>query len=153
MFRILHNTNWDFLRQWRLALVTLVVFVLPALVLVPVRGFIWSIEFTGGTQIELRFKEAPAIADVRAAIAASGHGDAEITTFGSPEEIVIRAQEAQQVEALAAGAESVAREIEAVLRERFGADAFEVVSTQAVGPRVGGELRQQSTVAMLIASP
>lgn len=152
MFRIIRNdANWDFVKRWKLALITLVVFVLPALVLVPLQGFRQSIEFTGGTQIELRFATAPAIADVRAAIADGGHGDAEITTFGSPEEIVIRAQEEQQVENLAAGAESVAREIEEILRQRFGAESFEVVSTQGVGPRVGDELRRQSTVAMLIA--
>ena len=151
MFRILHNTSWDFIRQWKLALVSLVVFVLPALVLVPVRGFHWSIEFTGGTQIELRFAEAPEVATVREVIAAAGHPGAEVTTFGSPTEIQIRAQDEQVVEALAAGAETVARQIETALRERFGAESFEVVSTQAVGPRVGSELRQQASVAMLIA--
>lgn len=152
MFRIIRSdANWDFIKRWKLALVTLVAFVLPALVIVPLKGFRQSIEFTGGTQIELRFAVAPAIADVRAAIAAGGHGAAEITTFGSPEEIVIRAQEEQQVENLVAGAESVAREIEEILRRRFGAESFEVVSTQGVGPRVGDELRRQATVAMLIA--
>jgi preprotein translocase subunit SecF len=151
MFRILHNTSWDFIRQWKLALVSLIVFVLPALFLVPIRGFEWSIEFTGGTQIELRFAQAPDLAELRAVVAAAGHSSAEITTFGSPTEIQIRAQDAQVVEALAAGAETVARQIETALRARFGAESFEVVSTQAVGPRVGGELRRQSSIAMLIA--
>lgn len=151
MFRILHNTSWDFIRQWKLALVSLVVFVVPALVLVPVRGFEWSIEFTGGTQIELRFVEAPEISAVREVIDAAGHPGTEVTTFGSPNQILIRAQDEQVVEALAAGAETVARQLETALRARFGAESFEVVSTQAVGPRVGGELRSQASLAMLIA--
>jgi preprotein translocase subunit SecF len=151
MFRILHGTSWDFIRQWKGAAIGLVVFLVPALILIPVRGFNYSIEFTGGTQMELRFREAPAIADVRSALAASGHGDAEIATFGSARELLVRAQESQQVAALDAGAESVARQIERVLRERFGADAFEVRNTAAVSARVGGELRTQAAFAMLIA--
>jgi preprotein translocase subunit SecF len=152
MLRILHNTSWDFIRQWRVAAIALAIFVVPALLMMPFTKTAYSIEFTGGTMMELRFKEAQPIADVRAALATSGHGDAEIATFGSPREIVVRAQEAEQVQQLAAaGAESVGQQIEAALRARFGAEAFEVVRTAAVGPRVGGELRRQATVAMLIA--
>ncbi len=151
MLRILQNTSWDFIRQWKVALIALVVFIVPALILIPLQGFRWSIEFTGGTQIELVFKEAPVIADVRAAVATVGYGDAEIFNYGSPLDVVIRAQEAEQVAALEAGAESVANRIEAAVAARYGADAFRVNSTQAVGPRVGSELRRQSIIAMIIA--
>lgn len=151
MLRILHNTSWDFLSKWRLAIVTVVVFVVPSLILVPLYGFNYSIEFTGGTQMDIEFVEAPEIADVRAALAASGHGDSEIFTFGSPREISIRAQEAEQVSQLEAGAGTITQQIESTLRERFGADAFTIGRTAAVGPRVGSELRRDAAVATLIA--
>lgn len=151
MLRILHNTQWDVLRRWRLAFITVLVFVVPAVVLLPLKGFNYSIEFTGGTQMEVTFKEAPAIADVRAALAEGGHGDAEIFTFGSPNEIVIRAQETAAVAALAEGAENVAQAIQRTLRARYGAEAFTVGRTAAVSPRVGSELRGQATLATLIA--
>ena len=96
MLRILHNTSWDFLKQWKLAVVSVAVFVVPAIILVPVRGFNYSIEFTGGTQVELIFKDAPAIADVRSALAEGGLADAEIFTYGSSSEIAILAQEEKQ---------------------------------------------------------
>jgi len=124
MLRILHNTSWDFLKQWKLSVITVAVFVIPAVILVPVRGFNYSIEFTGGTQMELTFRAAPSIADVRAAISGAGLGDAEIFTYGAPTEIVIRAQEAAQVAQLEAGAETVSAQIERTLRARFGDDAF-----------------------------
>jgi preprotein translocase subunit SecF len=38
-----------------------------------------------------------------------------------------------------------------VLGERFGAGAFTVVRSEAVGPKVGSELRRQAAVALLIA--
>lgn len=151
MLRILHNTSWDFLKQWKLSVITVAVFVIPAVILIPVRGFNYSIEFTGGTQMELTFREAPAIADVRAAISGAGLGDAEIFTYGAPTEIVIRAQESQQVAQLEAGAETVSAQIERTLRARFGEAAFVIGRTAAVSPRVGGELRSQAVIATLIA--
>ena len=151
MFRILHNTHIDFIKRWRLAAIGIALFILPALVLIPVNGFRYSIEFTGGTLMQFEFKDAVNIGDVRGALSGVGLGDAEISTFGSPREIVIRAQESEQIAVQASGAESVADRIRTVLTQRFGADAFKVLRTEAVGPRVGGELRQQATIAMLLA--
>lgn len=151
MFRILHNTNFDFIRQWRIALVTVLVFVVPAIVLIPVSGFNYSIEFTGGTEIRLHFAEAPDVGDVRAVIADAGLGETEITTFGSPNEIRIRAQGREQVEQQASGAANVADQIEAALHERFGGDAFTRLGAEAIGPRVGEELRRNAIIATMIA--
>jgi preprotein translocase SecF subunit len=151
MFRILHNTKFDFVRQWKLAFITIIAFVVPALVLIPMSGFNYSIEFTGGTEIRLEFPQAPDIAEVRATIAAAGLGEAEITTFGSPTEIRIRAQEAEQVEQQATGATSVADDIEAALRAKYGAEGFTRLGSEAIGPRVGEELRRNAIIATLIA--
>lgn len=151
MFRILHNTSWDFVRQWKLALITVAVFVVPAIVLVPFSGFNYSIEFTGGTELRLLFTEAPNVADVRAAIATSNVGDAEITTFGSPNEIRIRAQDKTHVEQQEASALSVAEQIEEALRARYGAEGFRRLASEGIGPRVGAELRRNAIIATVIA--
>lgn len=151
MLRILHNTKIDFIRRWKLAAALLVVFILPALVLVPLTGFNYSIEFTGGTLVEVQFREAPDIADVRSALADAGLTGVELSTFGSPRELVMRAQEEEHVAAQAEGAENVEARITSVLNERFGGDAFTVVRSAAVGPKVGSELRRQAAVALLIA--
>lgn len=151
MFRILHGTSYDFVRQWKLAFITIVIFVVPAIVLIPLSGFNYSIEFTGGTEIRLEFPTAPDIAEVRSAIADAGLGEAEITTFGSPTEIRIRAQEAEQVEQQAAGATTVATKIEAALAAKFGPEGFKRLGSEGIGPRVGEELRSNAIIATLIA--
>lgn len=151
MFRILHGTSYDFVRQWKLAFITIIAFVLPAIVLIPFSGFNYSIEFTGGTEIRLEFPQAPDIAEVRAAIADAGLGEAEITTFGSPNEIRIRAQDAEQVEQQASGATNVAEQIEAALRTKFGPEGFTRLGSEGIGPRVGEELRRNAIIATLIA--
>jgi preprotein translocase subunit SecF len=151
MLRILHNTKFDFIRRWKLALVFLIVFILPALVLIPLRGFNYSIEFTGGTVMLVKFAQAQPIADVRSALSERGLGGAEILQFGTPDELIIRAQQSEAVEAQAAGAQTVAQQIKGALDDRFGAGAYEEVRREAVGPRIGGELRRQATIALLIA--
>lgn len=151
MLRILHNTSWDFIKQWKKAAIGLLIFILPALILIPVSGFTYSIEFTGGTMMQIKFNDVHETATVRAALEAAGHGDAEIATLGDEGEFLIRAQEARQVAQQEAGAESVSFEIEDALRKAFGADAFEVVLREAASARVGGELQARATIAMLIA--
>ena len=158
MLRILHNTNIDFIKRARLVTIIIAAFLLPAVAWMAVdvaRGglndlFNLGIEFTSGTVVEVRFKQTPDLAAVRQAVNTVVPG-AEIQTIGSPRDIVLRAQEPEHVQRTATGASSVANTISAALTERFGADAFTVQRTEAVGPRVGAELRRNALVAMLIS--
>jgi preprotein translocase subunit SecF len=150
MLRILHNTNIDFIGRWRLATAALVVFLLPAIVWIAISGFRTGIEFTGGTLVQVEFRQAPDIGAVRAAVQQAVEG-VEVQTFGSPREVVIRAQEREHVQQQRSGAATVAGAIQSALEQRFGRDAFRVVQTEAIGPRVGAELRRNATIAMLIS--
>jgi len=151
MLRILHDTKIDFIRKWRPAAIFSAVLILPAMVLIAIKGFDYSIEFTGGTLMQVEFNTAPAFTDVRDALSDAGLSGVELSTFGSPNEFVLRAQERTEIERQAGGAESVAAQIVAALNQRFGADQYRVVLTDAVGPRVGDQLRRQAIVALVIA--
>ena len=151
MLRILHNTRFDFIRRWKQAAIGVLVFLLPAIVLILATNFRYSIEFTGGTLLQVKFKQAPDIAVVRSTLTGAGVAGAEISTFGSPDELVIRAQTRETVEQQATGAEQVSRQVSEALTERFGAGSFSVVRNEAVGPKVGSELRQDAAIAVLIA--
>jgi preprotein translocase subunit SecF len=164
MLRILHNTKIDFIKQWRLVGVLIAAFLLPAVIWMGIDGFRASgdsffrldkvfqlgIEFTGGTVIEVKFAQAPDIAEVRRVVGNVVPG-VEVQTFGAPTDIVLRAQEREHVAAAAGGAESVSETIKSALTQRFGADAYEVMRTEAIGPRVGEELRSGAIIAMLIS--
>ena len=151
MLRILHNTHFDFIRRTRLAAIIIGIFILPALVLIAISNFRYSIEFTGGTLVQLEFRQAPDLGDVRKRMRDAGLGDVEIQTFGSPNELVIRAQDASQVAVQASGAEAIAAKIRGALDAQYGKEGYTVVRTEGVGPRVGEELRQQAAIAMLIS--
>jgi preprotein translocase subunit SecF len=114
-------------------------------------GIRYSIDFTGGTLVELRFAQPPDVGKLRSALDAGGVRDAEIQTFGSNREFTVRARDIARAEAQSAGADSVSAHIDSVLTRTYGPTAYRVVRTEAVGPRVGSELRRGALVAILIS--
>lgn len=153
MLRIFHNTKYEFVKHWRLAAGLTIAFIAAGLVTFAVTGGVnYSIEFTGGTLMQVQFKEAPDVAVVRSTLDQAGITGAEIQQFGTATEYTIRARDEKQVEAQSAGAEGISKSIAAALQAKYGAGNVTIVRTEAVGPKVGGELRSGAVTAMLIAS-
>jgi preprotein translocase subunit SecF len=156
MLRILHGTQIDFIKRWRLVTVLIVAFLVPAVIWIAIDGvrggakdmFNLGVEFTSGTVVQVRFAQAPDLGELRAT-ANTAVKDPEVQTFGAPNEIVILAAERQTADT--ASAESVADALRRVLRTKYGADKFEVMRTEAVSPRVGEELSRNAIIAMLIS--
>jgi preprotein translocase subunit SecF len=152
MLRILHDTNVDFIRRWKIALITLAVFLVPAIVMIAIANFDYSIEFTGGTQVQVKFNQAPNISQVRSVLAQAGLPGAEIATFGRSDELMVRAQDPRSIAQQGReGAETVVSLVTRALEQRYGANSFSIVRTEAVSPRVGQELGRQATTALLIS--
>jgi hypothetical protein len=72
MLRIFHGTNYDFVRPWRIAVGITVAFIVAGFVFLGVHKartgtFLnQSIEFTGGTLMQLEFKQPPDVGQIRA---------------------------------------------------------------------------------------
>ena len=148
MLRILHGTKYDFIRWWRWAAGLTIGFIVIGLGDVLFRGgFKQSIEFTGGTVMQLNFKTPPDVSKLRAVIEAGGFKSPEITQFGSPRDFTVKAQDAGGN----AGSEAVSKRITEVLNTAMGAETFTVGRYEAVGPRVGGELSRNAVIAIVIS--
>ena len=151
MLRIFHDTHYDFIRWWKTAVILTAIFVVAGLGSLAVKGINYSIDFTGGTLMQLEFKQPPDVAEIRGAVERSGVNNPEVQQFGSDREFTVRAQDHRDVSAQGSGAESVAKQIEGALTQKFGAGAFTVKRTEAVGPRVGSELRRGAALALAIS--
>ncbi len=152
MLRILHDTNIDFIRWWKWAVGITAAFIFVGLLSFFVNPRInTSIEFTGGTMMQVQFAKPVDVGALRTHLDQAGILGAEIQQFGSNREYTIRAQEAEQRGAATSGAESVAKRIEAVLKQQYGAGQVRVARTEAVGPRVGDELTRDAIIAMLLS--
>lgn len=145
MLRILHDTKYDFIKYWKQAAILTIAWIVIGLGFLAIHGVNYSIEFTGGTLIQLSFKNPPRIDDIRSTVDQAGYAGSEITKFGSDTEYVVRAQRHSQT-----ATDSTARYIQSALKQRFGNDvAFG--RTEYVGARVGGELRTKAALAVLIS--
>ncbi len=151
MLRILHGTNYDFIRWWRWAAGLTIAFIVLGLGSLLVKPVNYSIEFTGGTLMQLEFAKPVDVAALRGYLDGAGIRGAEIQQFGSNREFTVRAQESEKANAATRGAETVARQIENLVTQEYGAGNVRVIRTEAVGPKVGGELRRDAVIAMLLS--
>ena len=149
MLRILHDTKYDFIRHWKKAAIITIAWIIVGLGFLAVHGVNYSIEFTGGTLMQVTFKHAPRIDDIRGIVDQAGYPNSEITKFGSDTEYTVRAQPHAAATASASG-DSTATYIERALRQKYGNDVA-VGRSEFVGPRVGAELRGKAALAVLIS--
>jgi preprotein translocase subunit SecF len=148
--RLFANANYDFLGWRRIAYLLTLAVMLPGLVVVALRGVNYSVEFTGGTMMQVESQQPVDVGAVRSALAARGIEGAEIQTFGSERELVIRARVARQG-ADANDTQATAGALREALDAVLGAGKYTVLRTEAVGPKVGGELRQKALMAILLS--
>jgi preprotein translocase subunit SecF len=151
MLRILHDTNYDFIRWWKVMAGITLAFILLGLGSLAVKPPNYSIEFTGGTLMQLNFVQPPDVGEIRSTLDQAGIPGAEIQQFGTNRDFTVRAQNPATVAAQAGGATTIADRIGAVLKQKFGENSFRVIRTEGVGPRVGGELRRGAIIAILLS--
>jgi preprotein translocase subunit SecF len=156
MFRILHDTSYDFIKYWKHAVIATIAFIVVGFAFMGYhkvrtgRAVNYSIEFTGGTLVQLKFATAPGADAVRGAVDAAGFHSAEITEFGSPTEYTVRAQVVSGEGA--ANVDSAGVQIKRALEQRLGAaNTVQIQRTESVGARVGQELQSKALIALLIS--
>ncbi len=151
MIRLFHDTHYDFIRWWKWAAGITVAFIVIGLTSFAIKQPNLSIEFTGGTLMQLQFAKPVDVGQLRGYLDDAGIRGAEIQQFGTSREYTIRAQETHTASATGSGAETVAKQVENLLVQRYGAQNVHVVRTEGVGPKVGDELRRDAVIAMLLS--
>ena len=124
-----------------LNLISLIMFVL-AVFFIATRGFHLSIEFTGGTVMEVHYAQAAQVDEIRSAIDELGYTDFQVQNFGTSQDVMIRLP-VREGQTSAAQSETVL----AALQTQH-ADV-ELRRVEFVGPQVGRELVQNGLMALL----
>ncbi|VFR19425.1 Protein-export membrane protein SecF (TC 3.A.5.1.1) [plant metagenome] len=121
--------------------ISFITFVL-AVFFIATRGFHLSIEFTGGTLMEVSYEQAAQLDQVRTAVTGLGYTDFQVQNFGTSRDVMIRLP-------LAAG-QTTAGQSEAVLGALQAADSSVTLRrVEFVGPQVGHELVENGLLALL----
>ncbi|MCF7822848.1 MAG: protein translocase subunit SecF [Candidatus Marinimicrobia bacterium] len=145
MFELIKNVNIDFLAKRKIAGIGSGLVILAGLLSIVLHGGpLYSIDFEGGTEIQVRFTQDASVESVRDALSSIGYGDAAIREFGDANEILIHVKTSTQSE------EQVST-IRQALGTIQGEDAYEIRRLETVGPKIGKELRGDMISAVLIA--
>jgi preprotein translocase subunit SecF len=150
MTRFFANANYDFIGVRKYAYAVTAAIILPGLLFLLVRGLNYSIEFTGGTLLQITAKQAVDVGAVRSALDRQGVHGAEIQQFGSANEYVIRAR-VGKAGTDANDTQATATEVGHALDNVLGKGNYTIQRTEAVGPKVGGELRQKAFLAIFLS--
>jgi preprotein translocase subunit SecF len=125
-----------------LNIISLVTF-LAAVFFIATRGFHLSIEFTGGTVMEVHYPQAAQLEEVRSAISELGYADFQVQNFGTSQDVMIRLP-------LREG-ETSAAQSDAVMKTLQGQQAkIELRRVEFVGPQIGKELVHNGLMALLV---
>ena len=151
MIRFFDKADYDFLAMRKATMLGASAFIVVGLIVLGIQGLNQSIEFTGGTLIELTANsDAITQGSLRETLVAAGINSPEITTFGAPNEFILRARLDPRAEVTEETTQATAAAIDAALAAEYGADAYEIVRRDAIGPKVGGELRTKAVLAILM---
>jgi preprotein translocase subunit SecF len=136
------ESNIDFVGRRGIAAVISLIMILVGLAsLVVKHGPAYSIDFTGGSLLQIQFVEPVPVEVVRAKLQEVGFSAAQIQRFGEPNELLIRIPDTGDDEAIETVKES--------LRQSW--PDLELRREERVGPKIGGELRAAALEAIVFA--
>ncbi len=140
--RFFGKTSIDFMGKRNLWYLVSGSMVVIGLISLAFKGVDYGIDFLGGTELVVRFQQPVSISDVRSAMDRIGFGKAEIKTFGSDRDILIRTPE--QAEGTTVG-----DRIRAGLTTAFPQNPYTSQKEDKIGPKIGAELRRYALMAVI----
>jgi preprotein translocase subunit SecF len=105
------------------------------------RGLHLSIEFTGGTVIEVQYPQALDLEPVRDSLAKIGYGDAQVQNFGTSRDVLIRLP-------IKPGLSSAQQSDQVMTALKASNPQVQLQRVEFVGPQVGKELATDGLLAL-----
>lgn len=148
MIELLKNTNIDFIGFRKKAFIVSALLVLLgifAFIMVSLGKANISVDFTGGTTLQVRFVDQVPIGQLRTALLDGGIGDVQVQEVSGTKEFFIKTKLADTEKLL------VTQKVSTILSETFKGKKFEVLGSNMVGPGVGKELKKYAIMAACLA--
>lgn len=140
------NTKLPFLKQRFIAFGLSAALIILSAIMFFGPGLNKGIDFEGGIMLEVGFKEAPDLADMRGALGGLGLGQVALQTFGADDDILIRVQ---RQEGGSEAQKAAVDKIKANLEADHGEVSYRRI--EFVGPTISAELVQTAIQAVLVS--
>jgi preprotein translocase subunit SecF len=145
--QFLNDTNIDFLGRRKIALAASGIVILVGLASLLIKGGpSLSIDFRGGSIVELRITPAVEIGEIRKILADADLGAQGVHEFGEPEELLIYLPTNRT-----RGVDDATPTVAAIVAEALPGHVVELRREETVGPKIGGELRTAAINSVFVA--
>lgn len=131
----------DFMGKRHIAYIVSIVLALISIGSLAVKHLNLGLDFTGGTQIEIRYDKAPSLDHIRQALADAHYRNVVVQTFGDQRDLLIRIQRNFS--------NNLGQEVLSTLTA--DGEHAELVRSEYVGAQVGQQLSNQGGLGLLIA--
>jgi len=142
-----HNTAINFMaqRQWA-AILSVILFTL-SLVSLAYYGLNWGLDFTGGTQIQLSYQQAPNLGEIHDNLEKAGFPEAVVISFGTSKDVLVSLVPKENNPAVMddAARTEMTNQILAAL------PGAKMNQMDYIGPTVGQEMASKGLMAIIIA--
>lgn len=136
------NLDINFMAARKIALVLSIFFLFASITSLSFKQLNFGLDFTGGSLVELHYLESVEVDAVRLSLASAGYTGAQVTQFGSTQDILIKLP--------GSVSDSLGSEILAVLTKEAQGE-IQMNRIEYVGPQIGTELRDDGGLALLLA--
>lgn len=145
----------NFMAYRKIAAVISVVVLIMSLASLAINGLKLGLEFTGGTQIELKYTTPPALNPIRDVLNEEGYEGAIVVNYGSDTNVLVRLQQSKpllkgNISDEDAAKISIGDAIRDLAQVQSGQEV-ELLRTEVVGPQLGEELANDGGLGMLLA--
>lgn len=145
--RLFKDAHYDFLAQRKKAyILSGICLAIGLFSLLVHKGLREGVEFTGGTLFQVEFAQPTSVGEVREAVSAAGLSGAQIQQFGESNDYLIRVSTFSE-----SGNTRVSQDVGVALDDVYGEDGWSFVRTEAVGAKVGSELKEKALIAILLS--
>ena len=138
------ETNINFMRIKKLTLFISSILFFLSLSLVFIKGLNLGIDFTGGSLIEVRFKENIDLNNLRMKMNKLDLGEIQLQTIGNENDIVIKVQDKKNNE-------NKRIETIQIIKKSLSDKSVEYRRAEFVGPKVGSELVNAGIIAVIFS--
>ena len=121
-----------------------------SIAVISAKGFNYGIDFSGGTEMQLKFNSAPDVEGIRKKLTDIGVQGASVQLFGTENEVLIRMLQAEGADTTEINKNSQTRmsKITESMAQDMGLSSDGLRRVDSVGPQVGQELKTQALLSI-----
>lgn len=148
MIEIFKSTNYNFIKYRNVTIIFSLIVVVSSWGYMLFTGPNFSVDFTGGTVVQLKFQNPVHndLGKIRSIVSELDLGTPEVKTIGP-----IANNELQITVKKKAEGATVGNQIRDALQKSYGQNSFELRRQELVGPKIGSELKTNALVAVILS--